>query len=478
MKKILMMSVLALSMSYNMAMGAQLESGDSTVGLIINEEWASADQPPVIVNDRTLAPVRAVSEKLGFKVDWEAETGKVTVSKDNTNIVMHIGSTTITKNGETVETDVAPAILNERTIIPVRAVAELLDCTVEWNGDARTVFVNSPGAYAYYNSLSYDEKTYDESYTEIRGYLGRYVIEPDYILSGMPMEKTYIIPDTVCNVTVDDGWGNKNTFSGVKRIEIGFNESVADLDKLIGKRVVVKGKMAGGANRANSSPYIFWADSITADEELSFELDDATVLTNVLNTYKSVDGEEIKWAKLIDINKDGVNEMLVLDWAESMNVADLLLYSFTPDGAVKETFKIGQYSHSGNFCEGAVNMYVNDSYIVIENGVNGIGTDAEGNEFEKGTSYSRISVNDDGSIKREIAYYVEREEVLYQSGYDDTEEKECSQRDVELMIKQNSKGELKKLVEIVADYSSGTASMEINKDFFDTKDEVISQLSK
>ena len=190
MKKILiMLSIITACISCTFATASTINLDDTTVGLIINDEWASPNQPPIIENDRTLAPIRIVSEKLGFEVDWEAESRKITISKDDVNIVMHIGSNTITKNGNSTEIDVAPAILNETTIIPVRAVSELLDCKVDWHPEARMVFVNSPKAYGYYNSLSYEKVSYDDLHTtKISGYLGHYTVEPDYIVSGMPLE--------------------------------------------------------------------------------------------------------------------------------------------------------------------------------------------------------------------------------------------------------------------------------------------------
>ena len=476
MKKILiMLSALVMSMSFTSAMAEQLNIEDPTVGLIINEQWASADQPPVLENGRTLAPIRIVSELLGFDIDWEAETEKITISKADTTITMHIGSKILTKNGKQTETDVAPAILNQRTIIPVRVVAELLDCTVEWHEKSYTVFINSPEAYAYYNSLSDERKTYDDSYTQINGYLGYYIIEPDYIVSGMPLEKYYIIPDGICNVVADDGYGNKNTFINIKKIELDLSDAGDNYKTLIGKRVSLTGCIKGVANRANSMPFRFFANSIKEDSITPLKTNYATAFKNVLNTATHF-GEEIKWAKLIDINKDGINEMIVLELTESMNYADLSLYSFTPNGITKETVSIGNYSQSGNFKEGPFNIYEYNSYVIIENSINGVGTNSEGEEYSKGSSFNRFSVNADGSLKYEIAYYDIAEGTVYVKGYNETEPKVSSQAEADIMIAENTNGTLTNILKIVPDYSYGVAYAEINESFFDTKSEVEAQL--
>lgn len=111
----------------------------------INENYVDFDQPPVIVNDRTLVPVRKVLEAMGVVVDWNAETRTVLASRDNVSITMTVDTNIInyTVDGKTtpIETDVAAQIIGDRTMFPARAIVECFYASVDWDGATRTVIV-------------------------------------------------------------------------------------------------------------------------------------------------------------------------------------------------------------------------------------------------------------------------------------------------------------------------------------------------
>lgn len=98
-------------------------------------------QLPVIVEGRTLVPLRAVFEALGATVDWNNDTRTVTSVRGEVGISLAVGSTALVVNGETKTIDVPAQIMNDRTMVPVRAVAEAFGCKVEWNNDTRTVVI-------------------------------------------------------------------------------------------------------------------------------------------------------------------------------------------------------------------------------------------------------------------------------------------------------------------------------------------------
>ena len=91
-------------------------------------------QPFIDENGRTQVPVRAVAEMLGCEVNWDEATGTVTVTKGNETITLVIGKTELQKNQSITEMDTAPVIINDRTYIPVRFVGEALGLKVTWNG--------------------------------------------------------------------------------------------------------------------------------------------------------------------------------------------------------------------------------------------------------------------------------------------------------------------------------------------------------
>ena len=89
--------------------------------------------PYLAEGDRTLVPLRFISEAFGADVEWDGDTQTITITGDNTAVVMNIGSMEYTINGAKNEMDVAPVIANERTMVPLRAIAEALDKQVYYN---------------------------------------------------------------------------------------------------------------------------------------------------------------------------------------------------------------------------------------------------------------------------------------------------------------------------------------------------------
>ena len=102
--------------------------------MFVNGKAYEKDAAPVIMNDRTLVPIRFVTESLGGTVAWNAETKEVTLVIDGKEIKMTIGKT-IEKYG------VAPIIINGRTFVPVRFVADELGATTAWNAETKTVTI-------------------------------------------------------------------------------------------------------------------------------------------------------------------------------------------------------------------------------------------------------------------------------------------------------------------------------------------------
>ena len=99
------------------------------------------DQKPVIQSDRTLVPLRAIFEALGAEVDWDDEAKKVTSTKGDITISLIIGSDILYVNGAEVIIDVPAQIMNDRTMVPLRAIAESFKCNVDWDGETKTVII-------------------------------------------------------------------------------------------------------------------------------------------------------------------------------------------------------------------------------------------------------------------------------------------------------------------------------------------------
>ena len=107
----------------------------------VNGLELECDQPPVIQNDRVLVPLRVIFESLGASVSWDDATRTITSIKGDTTLRLTIGSNTLYKNSEGIAIDVPAQIINNRTMVPIRAVSEALDAQVVWDNNNRSVTI-------------------------------------------------------------------------------------------------------------------------------------------------------------------------------------------------------------------------------------------------------------------------------------------------------------------------------------------------
>ncbi|MBE7053557.1 MAG: hypothetical protein E7391_04700 [Ruminococcaceae bacterium] len=116
---------------------------DEGIKVIINKKALTMDQMPVIVNGRTLVPLRAIFEALGATVGWDDATKTATGVLDDTTVSLQIDNTNAKVNGKDVTLDVPAQIVGSRTLVPVRFISESLGCKVDWDGATKTVIIES-----------------------------------------------------------------------------------------------------------------------------------------------------------------------------------------------------------------------------------------------------------------------------------------------------------------------------------------------
>lgn len=116
---------------------------NSEVKLWINGSYVTTDVAPVIENGRTLVPIRVISENLGLEVDWDKDLKQITVSQADDHFIFVIGQNFYTKDEIKQDLDVAPKIINDRTFVPIRVIAEAFNQEVNWDNVARTVAIGS-----------------------------------------------------------------------------------------------------------------------------------------------------------------------------------------------------------------------------------------------------------------------------------------------------------------------------------------------
>ena len=108
----------------------------------LNGQKLKFDVPPIIENGRVLVPMRAIFETFGAEIDWDGETSTVTAATSDKSIMMQMGNPQMQLNGKRMTLDVPPQIILDRTLVPVRAVSEALNATVDWNEETQTVIIN------------------------------------------------------------------------------------------------------------------------------------------------------------------------------------------------------------------------------------------------------------------------------------------------------------------------------------------------
>jgi hypothetical protein len=113
--------------------------------MLVDEEIKEIDPgrgtTPKILNGRTVVPIRAIIESMGGSVGWEDATRKITLGAGGHSVAMWLGSTAIDVDGRELEIDVAPEAINDRTMVPVRFVAENVGAEIEWINATRQIVI-------------------------------------------------------------------------------------------------------------------------------------------------------------------------------------------------------------------------------------------------------------------------------------------------------------------------------------------------
>ena len=111
------------------------------IKIFVDDKQLECPVNPIIENERTLVPMRAIFEALGAKVDWNGETRTVTATRGDDVMKITIDSNELFKNDESIALDVPAKIVDDSTLVPVRAVSESFDAKVSWNGETQSVII-------------------------------------------------------------------------------------------------------------------------------------------------------------------------------------------------------------------------------------------------------------------------------------------------------------------------------------------------
>ncbi len=298
MKKLISLGLSAiLSFSMMGSSFAEVIPGTTIPNVYVNDrEIAFEDQTPIIdisVN-RTLIPLRGVFEAMGATVYWRAEERQVIVdSEDNLKrVVLDIDNPTmkvmtavslVKYETEEVTLETAPIIMNNRTMIPLRAVIEAMDGKVDWDNDTHTATIYSKSYNKFIAQKTEENKGDDEEYV--------YDVKDEVINLSIEADKEEVNAGDIVTITVnlsntdilEDGW----TFQSIVNTLYYNSENFA----FTGVDLIVNGEVTkvsiGGNNPSfmdDSLKSIFYIMPDAVPEDIS----DGAIIKA---TFESINGE-------------------------------------------------------------------------------------------------------------------------------------------------------------------------------------------
>lgn len=126
------------------ALAQETKNEQQSIPVLIDGLTVNFDVEPVMTNGRTLVPFRAVAEILNIAVNWSSDTQTIEATSEETLVSLQIGNKTAYRNDISFTLDVPPVIENGRTLIPLRFFSEAFNCEVLWDNSANIIRITSP----------------------------------------------------------------------------------------------------------------------------------------------------------------------------------------------------------------------------------------------------------------------------------------------------------------------------------------------
>ncbi len=183
---------------------------DNDITVTLNGKALSLEQSPVIENGSTLVPFKQILDSLGVSVEWDAETKSLTCTKDDKTVEITINSDTMLVNGESVEVSAPAKIIDGKTFVPLRTLAESCNTLVFWDNDTKTVKIIAMSADELKElSYSYIAKVYKPSIAYCTLLLNASKLDDDSITELKEVSKKFF----------DIGLDYMSDFSSINSIE-------------------------------------------------------------------------------------------------------------------------------------------------------------------------------------------------------------------------------------------------------------------
>ncbi len=177
--------------------GTENTSGASKpISVIFDGKLMTFDVKPVVVNNSTLVPFRAIFEALGADVTWDGLTNTATASKGNITIKITTGSTSAYVNDALKTLDAAPTIVSGRTMVPLRFISESMKCTVDYISSDKIIDIRSETAYTLYDDNAKSKLEKYSVYIEDGKYGATYYCQGTGVLidpSGIVLTNKHVV---------------------------------------------------------------------------------------------------------------------------------------------------------------------------------------------------------------------------------------------------------------------------------------------
>ena len=179
---------------------------------------------PELVGGRTLLPIRSIIEALGGEISWDESRRKMIISSGNIIIELWIGEKTAFVNGVSKQLDFPPLLVNSRTMIPLRFVAENLGCKVLWDGEKGRITLSDENAVLLVGGTGFYRSLQDAVDAAENG---------DVIRVSQGTYKENIVINSSKSVFIEGGWSgdfkSRSGDSSLTVIDGGGKGSVFDV---------------------------------------------------------------------------------------------------------------------------------------------------------------------------------------------------------------------------------------------------------
>ncbi len=220
MKKIGLFLV-SVALSLNLGLVSTFAGQSSQIKIAIDNQVLNSEQEPIIINGRTMVPVRFVSEELDYQVKWDNVNKNVYIYDQGVTPQTFTGSTkeinVYLNNKQIIFPDQKPVIIKGTTLIPLKAVADNMDVKVSWNGDQKLVNIYTNDANS---NTTATQPTSNTNSNKFAGYTTLEVYGGD--LSGTRQP----------NVVVDIGFGDREYY--------GFTNEYGQLVKVTADKIILQ----------------------------------------------------------------------------------------------------------------------------------------------------------------------------------------------------------------------------------------------